>query len=84
MIKFIVPQTKLEVCDGMRVKVTENSLSEFSGGQHPQAGKTGVISEFLGVLVKIGRPRAMVKLDDGGGIAIVSLEYLEAVKKSKT
>jgi hypothetical protein len=50
---------------------------------HPHAGKTGIITELLGVRVAIGQPRAMVKIDEGqehaGNIMIVALEFLELV-----
>lgn len=53
---------------------------------HPQAGKTGIITELLGVRVAIGKPRAMVRIDPGfehaGNTMIVGLEYLEEVDGS--
>jgi len=52
---------------------------QTENGPHPHGGKTGRILEILGVwLAGPGNPpRAMVKLDDGTGIAVVSLKYLE-------
>jgi hypothetical protein len=50
---------------------------------HPHAGKTGIITELLGVrLTGPGwPPRAMIRIDvgykDAGNIMIVSLKYLE-------
>lgn len=81
-MNVVVEQTGLELNEGKRVKVTSNSLAEFNGGQHPQAGKTGIISELIGVTYKYpgSRARAMIKLDGGEGVAVVSLEYLEDVK----
>jgi hypothetical protein len=46
------------------------------GDGHPQFGKEGVITEILGVLVPIGPPRAMIRLDDGSGFIIVTLKNL--------
>lgn len=46
------------------------------GDGHPQFGKEGRITEILGVVTNWGRPRAMIKLDDGSGFIIVSLEFL--------
>jgi hypothetical protein len=61
-----------------RVRVTADFIATMNS-THPHAGKTGVITEFLGVRLR-GEDwpaRAMVRLDDGTGIAIVSLQYLE-------
>jgi hypothetical protein len=46
------------------------------GDGHPHFGKEGIITEFFGVLVKWGEPRAMIRLDDGSGLIIVSLKFL--------
>jgi hypothetical protein len=68
-----------------RVRVTERLIGvEPTGEQkgHPHAGKTGTITELLGVrLTGIGwMPRAMVRLDgEAGAIAIVTLQYLDLV-----
>lgn len=84
-MKVTVPQTGLELWEGMQVRVTSNSLDEFSGGQHPQAGRVGVITEFVGVRFKAEgiRPRALIKLPDAS-VAVVGIEYLEIASKRKT
>ncbi len=46
------------------------------GDRHPHFGKEGRITEILGVLVPIGNPRAMIKLDDKSGFIIVTLKNL--------
>jgi hypothetical protein len=62
------------------VRVTGEFIASMNSA-HPQAGKTGVITEFLGVRLRASDwpARAMVRLDDGSGIAIISLEYLEPI-----
>ncbi len=72
--------TKFRVGDHVRVRETAVAPYDVPGFKHPHAGKTGCVTEILGVLVRIGQPRALVKLDDGSGIAIVSLQYLEITK----
>ena len=68
---------------GGRVRVT-TELVEINGStrHHPHAGKTGVVSELLGVRLTgpDWKPRAMVKIDageDAGNFMVVSLEFLE-------
>jgi hypothetical protein len=64
-------------------KVTPDDGDELQ--LHPQAGKTGVITELLGVRLTGSdwKPRAMVRIDagqqDAGNIMIVSLQFLEPV-----
>lgn len=50
-------------------------------GKHPHNGKTGIVTELLGVHLTGPNwpPRAFVKLDDGTGIAVVSLRFLEPI-----
>lgn len=63
-----------------RVRVTSEDV-QIKGDwkKHPHAGKTGVVTELLGVVLTgpDWPARAMVRLDDGTGIAIVSLKFLE-------
>lgn len=63
-----------------------STSNEFGATQHPHAGKTGIITELLGVRIAIGKPRAMVRIDKGfehaGNTMIVSLEYLEEIDGS--
>jgi len=61
-----------------RVRVTGEFIASMDS-THPHAGKTGVITEFLGVRLRAPDwpARAMVRLDDDTGIAIISLQYLE-------
>jgi hypothetical protein len=63
-----------------RVRVTDEFITAMDS-KHPHAGKTGTITEFLGVrLTGADWPaRAMVHLEDGTGIAIISLQYLEPI-----
>jgi hypothetical protein len=83
------------LCKGDHVRVT-TKLVELHGKvepddgdtlrPHPHAGKTGIITELLGVrLTGPGwKPRAMVRIDvgqeDAGNFMVVSLKYLEPVK----
>lgn len=67
---------------GRRVRVTDRDVShdvdlDWPDHKHPQAGVTGVITEFFGVNTEWGRPRAMIRRDDGSGFIIVSVQYLE-------
>ena len=63
----------------LRVNGRCRVIEQMENGPHPHGGKTGRILEILGVWLagKENPPRAMVKLDDGSGIAVVSLKYLE-------
>jgi hypothetical protein len=47
----------------------------ITGESHPHSGKTGVVTEMLGVFT-IGPPRCVIKLDDGPGFIVVSLPNL--------
>jgi hypothetical protein len=68
---------------GTHVKVIETEIPLLKT-THPHAGKRGVITEVLGVLVKIGSPRAMVRLDldqkPAGHFICVSLAFLEVIQ----
>jgi hypothetical protein len=63
----------------------EGSYSSRPFGKHPHAGKTGIITELLGVRLTgpDWPPRAMVKIDAGqpeaGNFMVVSLKFLEPV-----
>lgn len=48
------------------------------GNAHPQAGKSGVISEILGLYFK-DTPRAVIQLDDKSGYIVVSLPFLQVI-----
>jgi hypothetical protein len=54
-----------------------------NGEAHPQAGKTGIVTEILGIVTGLFNPRAMVKLDThcehGGNITVVSLGSLSQI-----
>lgn len=62
------------------VRITDEFINSMNC-KHPHAGKTGVITEFLGVRLRAADwpARAMVHLDDGTGIAIISVQYLEPI-----
>ena len=70
---------------GDHVRVTSKLLQFAESADklvpHPHAGKTGVVTEVLGVYVRISRPRAVVRIDDGqqdaGNFMVVSLDFLE-------
>lgn len=68
---------------GSHVQVTEKEILLLKT-KHPQAGRRGVITEILGVLVKIGSPRAMVRLDPdqkmAGHFICVSLAFLDVIE----
>jgi hypothetical protein len=59
--------------------IREGAHVRVIGVQHPQAGKTGVIAEILGVRVKIGEPRALIALDDKSGFICVTIPYLMVI-----
>ena len=61
------PQT---IREGGRVRII---------GEHPHAGKTGKITELMGVRLRWGKPRAMIELDNGTGYVIVTLPFLEPI-----
>jgi len=65
---------------GGRCRVTEEFI-HIMNTTHPHAGKTGTILEFLGVRLRgpDWPERALVRLDDGTGIATISLQYLEPI-----
>jgi hypothetical protein len=65
---------------GGNVRVTEEFI-HIMNSNHPHAGKTGIITEFLGVRLRgpDWPSRALVRLDDGTGIAIIALQYLEPI-----
>jgi len=69
--------------EGDRVQVRKDVL--LKGELHPHSGKTGIITELLGVRLSGPgwKPRAMIKIDEGcehaGNTMIVSLEYLETI-----
>jgi hypothetical protein len=75
-----MPDSALTLKVRGRVRVTGEFIASMNS-THPQAGKTGVITEFLGVRLRAADwpARAMVRLDDGSGIAIISLQYLEPI-----
>lgn len=43
---------------------------------HPQDGMRGTVTEFLGYVTAWGKPRALVKRDDGTGFNIVGIPWL--------
>jgi hypothetical protein len=49
------------------------------GNDHPQAGKSGVISEILGFYLRVNPPRAVIQLDDKSGYIVVTLPYLQVI-----
>lgn len=67
---------------GSHVQVTTDDVPLLKT-KHPHAGMRGVVTEILGVLVKIGSPRAMIRLDPdqkpAGHFICVSLAFLEVI-----
>lgn len=59
--------------------IREGAHVRVVGTQHPQAGKTGVIAELLGVRIKNGDPRALIALDDKSGFICVTIPYLQVI-----
>jgi hypothetical protein len=74
------PEPLLTLKVGGRVRVTDEFIP-IMNSTHPHSGKTGMVTEFIGVRLRgpDWPARAMVRLDDGTGIAIISLQYLEPV-----
>jgi hypothetical protein len=74
------PESEVTLKVGGRCRVTEEFIP-IMNRNHPHAGKTGKVIEFLGVRLRgpDWPARAMVRLDDGSGIATISLQYLEAI-----
>jgi hypothetical protein len=77
----MIPEPTLTLKVGGHVRVTEEFIPLMKSN-HPHMGKTGIVIEFMGVRLRgpTNWPsRAFVRLDDGTGIAIIALQYLEPI-----
>lgn len=73
-------ESSLTMKVGGNVRVIQEFIP-IMNSNHPHAGKTGMIIDFKNIRQRgpDWPASAMVRLDDGTGIAIISLQYLEPI-----